>query len=80
MELWEYNCCIRIAQQQREAEAKETLTHAWLVANFANMALSGKLKALKEYVEEPKHAENISKADFESLLEQVERNDTNGIT
>lgn len=72
MELWEFNCCVRTAQQKKKEEGKENFANAWLMANLTNAAMAGKLKPLKYYLEE-KQAETITYDEFEELLEKAER-------
>lgn len=76
MELWEFNCCVREARERQEAEAKETITRAWLQANLTNAAMAGKLKPLKNYIQAEEIGDSISIEEFERLL--AERNEASG--
>ena len=72
--MWELTACL-IAYAEKETEAsKERTGRAWQTANFANAALTGRLKDLAVYIGEKTEgtaAEPIGRAEFEDKLSRA---------
>ena len=76
MELWELYACAEGHEKQRAQHDVKSIVLAWRTGRFVGLAFNGKLRGLKNYLNEEgtdkKAAPKITKEDFDAKLKKLQ--------